>query len=605
MQPSVKLTKFYESLKDISLINDNIDQKREQLRTEVYNFNKLIQAQKVDSKLVKQNKEMADLLSNTIDIVKKASNFWVENFEKSLKNEKFRSELTNYFIIIIFGKVKAGKSSLGNFIAKHKLPEQDVEFFKYDEAGKKQDIQKLEEINEDSFNTDNLECTVQIQGFKLDGMAWIDTPGLGSMVKENGELAKDYIQAADYIIYPTSSDSPLQQDEKAQLQELFSQNKKVTICITKSDEKIEDECECGSEEGCEKCKEGIIEILQNKSQENRILQEGYVRQEIHQIIPETNESVLGDIYSISTHMATKAIEEKNEQLLEESNIPKFYELIAEVLTNKAKMLKSEAPYSGLKSFIENEIIGQNDKNNSISGIKKALDELDTKIFDSLEKFETLQSNANADLDNEVDSVVSEYYSQINQSNSKKIFTQIDNKLHENIVEIIQNNIEEIFADFEQPLTSLATAFNADAFEIKDVYQEITHSTKERNKKIGSGLFGGALSIGATIVSATLLASNPVGWAVAAGTIAAGAAGNYIGGKIGEATGSESKESIKVGNNKEDAIQKFKTMRLEHYEKYAQDIYQLVQDTFFTPLQKISNSIHTDVEQFEKNLNNIL
>ena len=34
-------------------------------------------------------------------------------------------------------------------------------------------------------------------------MAWIDTPGLGSMVEENGELAKEYIQSADYNIYPT------------------------------------------------------------------------------------------------------------------------------------------------------------------------------------------------------------------------------------------------------------------------------------------------------------------------------------------------------------------------------------------------------------------
>ncbi len=66
-------------------------------------------------------------------------------------------------------------------------------------------------------------------------MAWIDTPGLGSMTLENGKLAKEYIQSADYIIYPTSSDSPLQRDEVEELKRLFEQNKKVTICITKSD----------------------------------------------------------------------------------------------------------------------------------------------------------------------------------------------------------------------------------------------------------------------------------------------------------------------------------------------------------------------------------
>lgn len=38
------------------------------------------------------------------------------------------------FYCTIFGKVKAGKSTLGNFIAKHRLDSQKVDFFKYDET---------------------------------------------------------------------------------------------------------------------------------------------------------------------------------------------------------------------------------------------------------------------------------------------------------------------------------------------------------------------------------------------------------------------------------------------------------------------------------------
>jgi predicted GTPase len=258
MNQFVKLEDFYKSLKDIKLINNSVDEKRELVKKYVSNFNANIQNLRIDENIKKQNKEISNLLEETINLIKLVSNDWLKNFDEMIEREKFRSDLSNYFIVIIFGKVKAGKSSLGNFIAKNKLESQKVEFFKYDEAGKKQAIKKLEEIEEDSFATNNLECTVEIQGFKLDGMAWIDTPGLGSMVKENGDLAKEYIQSADYIIYPTSSDSPLQLDEREQLKELFEQNKKVSICITKSDYKDEDECECGSEDGCENCNGGVF-----------------------------------------------------------------------------------------------------------------------------------------------------------------------------------------------------------------------------------------------------------------------------------------------------------------------------------------------------------
>jgi hypothetical protein len=128
MKQLTKLDEFYKSLKDISVINSDLDKKRENLKIEVYTFNNTIQKRKVDKNIAKQNKEIAELLDETIGLIKASANSWVVNFEEMLEKEKFRSDLANYFIIIIFGKVKAGKSSLGNFIAKHKLGNQTVEF---------------------------------------------------------------------------------------------------------------------------------------------------------------------------------------------------------------------------------------------------------------------------------------------------------------------------------------------------------------------------------------------------------------------------------------------------------------------------------------------
>ena len=601
MNQFVKLEDFYKSLKDIKLINNSVDEKRELVKKYVSNFNANIQNLRIDENIKKQNKEISNLLEETINLIKLVSNDWLKNFDEMIEREKFRSDLSNYFIVIIFGKVKAGKSSLGNFIAKNKLESQKVEFFKYDEAGKKQAIKKLEEIEEDSFATNNLECTVEIQGFKLDGMAWIDTPGLGSMVKENGDLAKEYIQSADYIIYPTSSDSPLQLDEREQLKELFEQNKKVSICITKSDYKDEDECECGSEDGCKNCNKGIIKVLKNKSLLNRQKQEVFVKEEIYKLIPKDKEYILGDIFSISTHTAKKGLDSSDNELFEDSNIPKFYELLTDVIKDKASKLKADTPYEGLKSFIDFNILGSDiiKQNSSIKNIKLELESLEQVIRESQERFEILKENSSNDLVSEIEFIISKYSLEINKSNSKEMFLQIDSEINKKMFEIIEKNISEILNNFDASFKSLSATFSSNEFIIEDVYESIKVDTSSRNKKIGAGVFG---TLG-SILSGIFLASNPIGWAVA-GTIVAGAAAGYAGGKLGEFSGSIDEEKIVVGDNKEQILLKFKNSRLENYEKIAKGMYNEMQSLFFVPLEKSLNEIKSNLNQFEQNIKQI-
>ena len=601
MNQFVKLEDFYKSLKDIKLINNSVDEKRELVKKYVSNFNANIQNLRIDENIKKQNKEISNLLEETINLIKLVSNDWLKNFDEMIEREKFRSDLSNYFIVIIFGKVKAGKSSLGNFIAKNKLESQKVEFFKYDEAGKKQAIKKLEEIEEDSFATNNLECTVEIQGFKLDGMAWIDTPGLGSMVKENGDLAKEYIQSADYIIYPTSSDSPLQLDEREQLKELFEQNKKVSICITKSDYKDEDECECGSEDGCENCNGGMVKVLKNKCLSKREGQEKFVKEEIYKLIPKDKEYILGDIFSISTHTAKKGLDSSDNELFEDSNIPKFYELLTDVIKDKASKLKADTPYEVLKSFIDFNILGSDiiKQNSSIKNIKLELESLEQVIRESQERFEILKENSSNDLVSEIEFIISKYSSEINKSNSKEMFLQIDSEINKKMFEIIEKNISEILNNFDASFKSLSTTFSSNEFIIEDVYESIKVDTSSRNKKIGAGILGLIATVGAGIATggASLVVQ-------AAATIVAGGVASYAGGKLGEFSGSIDEEKEVIGDNKEQVLQKFKTSRLLHYEKIAQGMYNEMQNLFFVPLEKSMDEIKSNLNQFEQNIKQI-
>jgi len=588
-----KIEKFYNSLKEIEVVNNNLDKKREFLKNEIYSYNEKIQKLGIDKDLKNQNKDIEELLNFTLNTLKDASKNWVKKFNNILEKEKFRSDLENYFIIIIFGKVNAGKSSLGNFIAQNVPKGEKVKFFKYDKAGKEETIQKLEEIKSDSFHTNNLECTVEIQGFKLNAMAWVDTPGLGSMSPENGELAREYIQSADYIIYPTSSDSPLQADEILQLKELFEQNKKVTICITKSDKLAKLKDEYGK---YIKVDGKIAKVRRNKTLEDRITQEKYLKEEIEKI--NKNESLLGDIVSLSAHTAKLGLEENDEKLFIESNIPKFYELITEVVKEKASKLKSETPYNSLKSFIDNDILGITDKPNplTIKIIREKIDDLEKNIRENLNQLDILISNIKSDLSREIEAIVAKYYMEINKSNAENMFKKIDTEISENISKIVEENIKKAFENFSYSFDNLNTALNGNDFKIDDVYAEYTYTTKNRNKSIGSAILGGLATIGAGFFT------EGGAWIVAIRSILAGGTGGYIGGKIGEMTGSEYTSKVNIGDNKDEVIQKFKEAQILVNEENTKKIYEDIKKQFFIPLQETIRSIRLEIDNFEKSIN---
>ena len=259
------------------------------------------------------------------------------------------------------------------------------------------------------------------------------------------------------------------------------------------------------------------------------------------------------------------------------------------------------PYDGLKSFIINDILGNDSltNKNSLQSIKQSLIDLDEKIDNVLKRFSILQENANTDIENEIESTIAEYANQLNNTNSKEIFAKIDAELNKKVSDTIQNNIHEIFVDFDTTLKSLTTTSGSNDFEIKDKYSTIEYTTVTRNEKIGKGLLG-TLATGASLLFAPV-----TGGASLAIGVGAGLAGSYIGGKIGGATGATHTEQIKVGDNKEEVIQRFKQSRLENYENFAKNMYAEMQNTFFKPLQNISQDIKSDLNKFERNIQNLL
>lgn len=143
MQQRAEITNFYDALQDISIVNSTLEDKRQHLKKHIDDYNNEVQNFSINKRLNSKNKELDNLLEETLKIIKHTSSEWIEKFEEMIEKEKFRSDLENYFIIIIFGKVKAGKSSLGNFIAQQRPKDEKVHFLNTMKLEKKKASQNL------------------------------------------------------------------------------------------------------------------------------------------------------------------------------------------------------------------------------------------------------------------------------------------------------------------------------------------------------------------------------------------------------------------------------------------------------------------------------
>ena len=568
MNLSNNIIKFYDTIDTLKVSGDSIKVQREKISNVIANFNKKIESVAIDERLKKENLDLYSLFETSINETKNKITFWTKSIEEQNNKEKFRDELKDKFIVIIFGKVKAGKSTLGNFIASQSILKEKAKFFMYDEAGREKKVEKLEEIDEDGFKTDNLECTSSIQGFNLGGLSWIDTPGLGSMTKANGELAKNYIELADYIIFPTSSANVLLNEEILQIKELLEQNKSLTVCITRSDIK---ETRKDNNGKLIKNEEGSIKRFNvNKNIETRELQENDANKRLKEELGD-KANLIEDIFSLSVYCAKDGLETNNNELFDNSNIDKFYEKMLDIVEKKANYLKTNAPKQNLIAYIDNSIIGNTNSIYSLNSIKN-----DFKTV--LKELELLNENLNLkiknigyDISSNISTVLSSYAMDITPSNSKDLLKKVDIEISKNIESLVSETINELFKSFETSLYNFQKiAVDESEYLVEDKYEKLTvryESSGFLRKLANKVTFG-----------------------------------------LVEKTYSSVSEQVYVGNNKEEILSNFKSKRVAEYSKEIELVLSNLQNNFFKKfhleIEKISQYVN-EVEQELEDIKNSL
>lgn len=291
----------------------------------------------------------------------------VENdITSGMEGIEFIEEFEKRFTVAVFGKVKAGKSYLGNFIKGNPVKKSGKES-SYDKLGNigvtvydRGNVTTQTNLStEDEFGVSAREATSTIQYFNMGAMTWFDTPGIGSVTWENELLAQEYVKNADLVIYACNSDAAGTQQDFEELKALHEMGKPVLLLLTQSDTTDWDD-----EEG---------EITVPKSPKDRRDVENYMNETICEL---GLKDLLkhSELLSISAYLGVQAITYNDEQLFLDSNMHLVLEKLVKITKKDAADMKRKTPAGRINAMID-------DINKKLSLVEPSIN----RYFDKLEE----------------------------------------------------------------------------------------------------------------------------------------------------------------------------------------------------------------------------
>lgn len=334
-------------------------------------------------------------LNKVVNDIAVAVEDWQKTFERTSEGREFMKEHQKYLVTMVFGAVKAGKSSLGNFLAgrpwlktqydnkyKH-IPV--TEFSCQEKARSTGGITETDSDGRRWFCEGVVDTTGDIQYFTLSGLRWFDSPGTGSLGTDEDlvkmdELVKKYLQYVDLCIFLVNSSEPGLMEDMKYMKLLNSSNQETLVVITKSDTFTED-CD---DEG------NLIKVPCPKDVSTRKAQEDYICNALKESYPELDSSKYRAI-SISTKLAEKSLATADSAMFKDSGLALLMDKIIEKSSKNVIALKMKRPREAFIKFI-NDIIEGNDDFGGLASVKAGI----RRVKENIKSFR-VQIDAKIDL----------------------------------------------------------------------------------------------------------------------------------------------------------------------------------------------------------------
>lgn len=322
-------------------VRESAEGKTEEIDKCIQAFNKSVEQAKAH-KLKAKDKSIQEIYDASTKVLKDTLDGLTKELEEARDGMQFIQDNENSLNVVVFGKVKAGKSYLGNLMmgnAIRKLPTKtnydrlEQPKVKVYDQGTCTTQDKLKEVTEENdasggFGVDNREATRVIQLFHLGAMTWVDTPGFGSLTEENQELARKHVKNADLVIFASNSDAAGTQQDFQEMKELYDMGKRFLLVVTQSDT-LEEDCD---DDG------NIIQIPAPKSDDDRSKTDSYMKETLKKYgIKLGDENIL----TISAFLGLTALEKGEEALFESSNMGKFWNLLSDITEQEGTILSKK------------------------------------------------------------------------------------------------------------------------------------------------------------------------------------------------------------------------------------------------------------------------
>lgn len=341
---------------DLAKFSQNLDRRSEKIPTLLKNFETAIFS---TAKKSSGTNAVERAAQKSLDNLRAVIETWSDKIDADRKGKQFIKKNEKYLVVMVFGAVKAGKSSLGNFFAGKKFFNAPFDnhykkiskpIFETEERGRDTgDIEK-DSRGDTWFQEGVTDTTGAIQYFTLSGLRWIDSPGTGAVgmlgdTKDMTALVEEYLSYTDMCIFLMNSSEPGLQDDMRYMQKLSRDGQEALIVITRSD-KTKDKI-VRDALGNKK----IVPVLTPKPDETRKMQEDDICTRVKETYPEVDAQKFRAI-STSTALANAAIDDDDDEKFKASGLDKLMKILGDKVSDNAIARKQENPRRLLNSFVD-------------------------------------------------------------------------------------------------------------------------------------------------------------------------------------------------------------------------------------------------------------
>lgn len=496
---------------------------------------------------------LLQMLDQTQGIFDSLISGWQDALARQSKSVEFRKEMQDSLLVYMYGKLKAGKSSLSNYIAwGHTNPDEAYqqqyereyaqlvpEYISFENTNISSGDAFNEAVHTHKFRIAATEATSTIQAFKLPGLTWVDSPGIHSTHSVNEALAKKYVANSDLILYLTRSDSPSRDSDLQELLSLARARKEMLVLISCSDEINYDVDDDGN----------VINKLSMKSKATREKQKQYAIDSINSVLQKNGIAPLpaDRFYCISALYAQDHADD--EAALEDSGLSRLFTELSDIAQKEGVRLKQNAPLQNYLSFL-------------LGCRTKKFADIRCKLKECLEQFEVQSYYVKREADlakarlvdrtkQRIDQIFDELRQYRNQDNEaeiinrkiKSLFPKVLKEIEADIQHEVTTIIHSIAQNMDEVNVQLSSSFKElPLFVVEMAEHPITRYYESGGSSgTGWGIFGGLL---AGIV--TTVVAGPVAGAIAASSTFA--ATKTIASSSPTAHMSQDSITVKAGDN---------------------------------------------------------